>query len=158
MNWRYLYGNVCVLALCMIAGCSRPSDPYDRVGFSGEVTLDGEPLPAGFLYLEPMEKQPTQASAIIQNGSFQVESHAGAVPGRYRVCIVRDDVSDLPDGVDPQTPEGAAIADKLSRAPTLKPLPEMYNVKSQLEANLESNAENSFAFHLKMNPSPPRRK
>lgn len=150
---------VSLLALCSMGmGCGGSPDPYDRVGFSGEVTLDGEPLAAGFLYLEPMERQPTQAYAVIQNGSFNVESVAGAVPGRYRVSIVRDDSSALPDGVDPQTPEGAAISDKLSRSPTTKPLPAVYNVKSRLEADLKYDAENSFAFHLESNPDVSKRK
>jgi len=150
---------ICLLALCgMGMGCAGSRDPYDRVGFSGEVTLDGEPLAAGFLYLEPMERQPTQAYAVIQDGFFKVESIGGAVPGRYRVSIVRDDSSALPEGVDPQTPEGAAISDKLSRTPTAKPLPAIYNVKSRLEANLKSDSENSLAFHLETNPDISKRK
>lgn len=106
----------------------------------------------GFLYLEPLEKQPTQAFAVIEDGTFEVQPSAGAVPGRYRVAIVRDESFELPEGIDQQTPEGSAMADKLSRETATKPLDPSYNVNSKLVAELELDGINEFDFKLKSNP------
>ena len=142
------------LVLLAIIGCNQDADPYPRLGYSGAVTLDGQPMSNGFLYLEPLERQPTQSYTTIQDGQFKVEPSAGAVPGRYRVSIVRDDSTELPPGVDPQTPEGAAIADKLSRTAPSKPVHPLYNVNSKLVAELRVDAINEFEFHLQSNPDP----
>ena len=142
------------LLLLAISGCNQNTDPYPRLGYSGAVTLDGQPMSNGFLYLEPLERQPTQSYTTIQDGQFKVEPSAGAVPGRYRVSIVRDDSTELPPGVDPQTPEGAAIADKLSRTAPSKPVHPLYNVNSKLVAELRVDAINEFEFHLQSNPDP----
>ena len=135
-----------------LAGCGANQDPYPRVAFCGTVYLDGAPFESGFLYLEPLEKQPTQAYAVIQKGKFDVPRASGAVPGRYRVAIVRDDSFQLPEGVDPQTPEGSEIADKLSRENRTTPLHPSYNVRSKLEALIKSDGDNDLNFQLRSNP------
>lgn len=141
--------------LAILSGCgSAVKDPYQRVGYSGTVTLDGEPMENGFLYLEPLEQQPTQSYAVIQDGQFDVIPAAGAVPGKYRVSIVRDDSSELPEGIDQQTPEGSAAADALSRSARKKALHPSYNINSKLVAELENEASNQFDFELKSNPEP----
>ncbi|SFI29744.1 hypothetical protein [Planctomicrobium piriforme] len=143
------------LMTILAAGCGGSAkDPYNRVGYSGVVTLDGNPMKNGFLYLEPLEKQPTQSFASIQDGKFGVDRTGGAVPGKYKVAIVLDEATDLPEGVDPQTPEGAAIADKLSReAAKSKPLDASYNINSKLVAELKPDAPNEFVFDLQSKPA-----
>lgn len=134
-------------------GCGTGSDdPYDRIGFSGTVTLDGIPMKNGVLYLEPLERQPTQSFAVIQDGKFHVDRPAGAVAGRYKVAIVLDDSVELPPGVDPQTPEGSALADKLARQSPAKSLHSSYNSNSKLVAELEPDGLNEFVFDLKSHP------
>ncbi|MES2793356.1 MAG: hypothetical protein V4719_27340 [Planctomycetota bacterium] len=151
-NPRSVIGAALLISMVALGCGSGVDDPYDRVGFSGTVQLDGAPMKSGFLYLEPLEKQPTQSFAVIQDGRFEVERAAGAVPGRYRVAIILDESSELPEGVDPQTPEGAAIADRLSKKPAAKPLHPSYNVSSKLVAELQTDTINEFDFDLKSNP------
>lgn len=142
-----------LMLVASVLGCSRGSDdPYDRIGFSGTVTLDGTPMKNGVLYLEPLEKQPTQSFAVIENGTFHVDRPAGAVAGRYKVAIVLDDSVELPPGVDPQTPEGSALADKLARQSPAKSLHSSYNSNSKLVAELQQDGPNEFVFDLKSNP------
>ena len=152
-SWCLVLIAAAFTVMTLASGCGGgKKDPYPRVGFFGTVSLDGSPLKNGFLYLEPLDRQPTQSYAVINDGLFKVSASAGAVPGRYRVSIVRDDSSQLPDGVDPQTPEGAAIADKLSRETKTKQLHPSYNVQSKLEAELKDDGKNELQFELKSNP------
>jgi hypothetical protein len=156
LMFRTLSATGAIFLLASLSGCGYGvKDPYPRVSYSGTVTLDGSPLKSGFLYLEPLERQPTQSYAVIQDGKFEVTRSAGAVPGRYRVSIVRDESFELPEGIDQQTPEGAAVADSLSKTAPVKPLHPLYNVKSTLSAELAFDSVNHFLFDLKTDPEPP---
>jgi hypothetical protein len=82
-----------VLALVAVtAGCSkRPT----RVPVSGQVLLDGKPLPSGFVRLVPTNARPS-TGRIDREGRFQLTTFAaadGSVPGTHGVSVIAYDES-----------------------------------------------------------------
>ena len=52
---------------------------------SGTVTLKGKPLSDGTISFEPLDGQPTRATAMLTGGGFTIPKPFGLVPGRYMV-------------------------------------------------------------------------
>lgn len=81
-----------------IAGCGDRLHPVH-----GSVTLeDGKPLAKGLILLERSEGgAPITARGTVKaDGSFELSTHKmgdGAYPGKYRVSINPQDMSDVPD-------------------------------------------------------------
>lgn len=76
---------VAVVAVLLVAGCGGNSD---RHAIHGQVTLDGQPLAAGYFSLRPMPgtRGPT-AGAEIRDGQFRIEQAGGPFAGTMRVEI-----------------------------------------------------------------------
>ncbi|MCO6047096.1 carboxypeptidase-like regulatory domain-containing protein [Aeoliella sp. ICT_H6.2] len=71
-----------VLALVAVAGCS------DTVGVSGNVTVDGQPLPYGHIGLQGSGSGGERFGAEISNGKYSIPS---VPPGKYEVTITGED-------------------------------------------------------------------
>lgn len=81
----------CFLAL-YLAGCNRDGvKPLQNlVPVTGSISLEGEPLSHGTIYLVPEEATGQPASGIIDQGRFVVNttvSAPGVVAGNYRIRI-----------------------------------------------------------------------
>lgn len=74
---------LCVLVVAIV-GCGGPK----RVPLHGKVTLNGQPVPQGFLLFMPtQETQGPVGNATIQAGEYRVEKENGVVPGTYKVSV-----------------------------------------------------------------------
>ncbi len=90
---------ICLFGLALLTGCATDDG---RFTLSGNVTVDGEPVPSGDLILEPDAGNKGPASmARIQDGKYSLPSEQGIVGGKYTVTIVAFDgvaVGELVDG------------------------------------------------------------
>ncbi len=77
------------LAIVLAAGCS---DPYaGRLAVSGTVKFKGEPLKAGLIAFEPLDKQDTSSGAQIKDGNYDIPRPQGLKAGKYRLRITSGD-------------------------------------------------------------------
>jgi len=134
---------LCSIALAAIAGCSGGGDKYDRLPFSGTVTLDGKPLASGYVIFMPKSGQPTQSTGMISGGKFEVPKKAGTVAGKYAVAIFSGAESSTGNAAA-GTPE-AELAAKKNKG---ERVPRKYNIDSILIVEIEPGKENIFPFDL----------
>lgn len=125
-------------------GCSSGSpDGLDRKAVYGKVTLDGTPLARGVISFDP-EGGSTGAQpvgGVVTDGSYSIDSAAGPTPGKYKVSI-RSASTETPDdanGPGPSSPRKKPAAD---------PIPERYNAKSTLTAEVQASGSTSADFAL----------
>ncbi len=133
------------LLLALAAGCGSGDGP-NRQAISGIVTLDGRPLEGGAILLEPTSFESgtgTTVGATIRRGEFQVPRDQGPIPGRYLVRIYAS------SGV--QAPPREGQTDK-TRRPMVERLPDVYNTRSELHAEVSARGPNRFRFELQAGP------
>jgi hypothetical protein len=84
----------CVLGLAGVVGCGGSTDGPKRYAVSGSVTFQGQPVPKGFITLEPDSDRgnsgPGGGTEIV-NGKYDTKVAAGVVGGPYKVRIVGTD-------------------------------------------------------------------
>lgn len=134
---------ICSIPPVVSAGCGGGGDKYDRLPFSGTVTLNGQPLASGYVIFVPKSGQPTQSSGVISGGKFDVPRKSGVVAGKYSVAIFSG--ADAPAGAGAAgTPEAEAASKKNAG----ERVPRKYNVDSILMVEIEPGTENAFPFDL----------
>jgi hypothetical protein len=103
---RFIGLSVAMLLCAVIAGCGRSTDGPKRYPLSGTVTYNGQPVPKGFITLEPDAEKGNSGpgGADIVNGKYDTRTTMGIVGGHYRVRITGT------DGV-PVTIEGEELPD-----------------------------------------------
>jgi hypothetical protein len=125
---------------CILAGCGS-GDGLGRQAISGVVNLDGRPLNDGTILLEPETNQSgTAVGATIRRGEFVVPKDRGPVPGSYRVRIYAS--------AGKQDPPARGQTEH-SRRPMAELLPDVYNTRSELRANVNARSGNRFRFELR---------
>jgi hypothetical protein len=145
LTWRFAFSAVLCSAL---VGCGAEKDGRARQPISGAVTVDGQPLKGGYLVFEPQGGQTTQSGGMIVEGKFDVPEQHGPEPGTYSVAIFAEGAPPTTTTAQPGTPEyEAAIAKAKSSQMTI---PEKYNVKTELTAEVTSGTANVFNFDLKL--------
>jgi len=116
----------------MIVGCeaSKPSTSPVK----GNVTLDGKPLPEGEIYFI----LPGQVPSIfpIKDGRFEGEAKQGT--HRVEICAYR-----------PRTDKDQLLDPSMTPPPE-NYLPEKYNTKSELTAQVEPAESKPFTFELQL--------
>ena len=128
-------------ALLSLAGCGGDSDELPRQAVSGRVTLDGKPLAAGRITLQPpggAEGMP--AGAEIIDGSYDIPRDEGPTPGTYAVRITSP--AGAPE-VDPNAMPGEPP--RVAK----EPIPPKYNAKTTLNAAISAEGPNTFDYELK---------
>lgn len=131
---RFFQG-LLIFGVVGLVGCGGPSDAPTRVPVSGEVTFDGEPIAQGDIIFRPEMEGGVTDAAKIKDGKYEME----VVPGKYRVEIraLRE--------VGP-----AKTLDSGEAGPNLEPyIPENYNDKSDLSAEVKESGNDPFNFTLK---------
>ena len=128
-----------------VVGCGAGGASGSREPISGTVTVDGQPLDRGYLVFEPKSGQPTQSGGMISAGTFSVPAEKGADPGTYSVAIFAE-AKPPATTAEPGTPEyeqamAASQGDQIA-------IPEKYNVKTELTAEVKAGGENTFTFDL----------
>lgn len=144
MPWRHAYIGIGLSLFTAAAGCGGgATDSLPRHAASGNVLLDKKPLSSGSIAFDPVDPgKPNAVSvgATIRDGSYSVPQSEGLTPGSYRVSIN-------------STAEIAAVS--LTEAPGAPPkarpkdlVPEKYNAKSTLKAEVKADESNRFDFEL----------
>ncbi len=141
-RWRFrgMRATALVLLVWTSAGCSA-GDGLNRQAISGAVTCDGHPLSTGAILFEPAtDGSGTAVGSTIRHGSFAVPRHDGPVPGRYRVRIYASSGT--------QAPPTEGHSDRTPR-PMVELLPETYNTRTELVAEVIVRRANHFRFDLR---------
>lgn len=126
---KFVFCALVLASLFALAGCSPPPQ------ISGTVTLDGQPLPEGYIAFVPDGTGPhasgTGSGANIVNGSYLLR----APQGKYLVEITASKLLPLPPGqkgMDGATEEVRQY------------LPDRYNSKTELKQEITATAKIDF--------------
>ena len=127
-----------VAVVCLV-GCG-PGNPQGRVAISGTVTFEGQPLDQGSIEFTALEADSgIRSGAVIQNGSFSIETQKGLPPGKYRVRIysaAADPMAEVPEM--PGESEGAPQ----------ERIPPEWNTKSSQEITVTDGGRNEYEFNI----------
>jgi hypothetical protein len=135
------YGLFSAALTMTLGGCSEKSDGLPRLAVSGTVTLDGQPLPKGLIQFLPSSQQEVMSGgAVIEGGNYSIARNEGLLPGKYRVEITSSAGSEPPPPGEPPGPARVTAKDVI---------PEQYNLKSTLTAEVKAGGTNTFEFPLK---------
>src|SRR5262245_48439516 len=127
-NLSRLCGLTAGLLLC--AGCSSEPRSY-RV--TGTVTFEGQPLPQGDIHFIATDGRWGAEAGKIKAGRYELMAKAG--PKRVEITASRA----LPGGA--RGAGGEVIPEEY--------IPDEYNAKSELTAEVTANGKNEFDFRLK---------
>lgn len=132
------------LTVCL-AGCggAEVDKRGHRVGVSGEVTLDGQPLSnARIVFITDKGAGAVKASGLIEDGIYSIDAGQGPLAGSARVEIT-------PELMELEVFEAAKDGDRHQKVETRSVvIPGKYNRQSQLTAQLSSDRENVFRYDL----------
>jgi hypothetical protein len=127
------------LALALLAagptGCSTKKPDYPQASVSGEVTLDGEPLPDGKIIFTTVRLGLNDVVPI-RNGQFS----SRVALGERQVMITATKMMDPP-------PTGMPGVIETEKVPT-ETLPARYNAETTLTATVSADGPNEFMFEL----------
>ncbi|MEZ6057268.1 MAG: hypothetical protein R3C01_11245 [Planctomycetaceae bacterium] len=122
-----------IVMMSLIVGCGggAPDDAPDRFTVTGTVQLDGAPLAKGSILFLPEGGTGRPDGAEIVDGKYELK----CTPGAKRVEI---------------TAQKEIPAKEAGGMPTYETLvPEKYNTKSELKADVKSSDDNVVPFDLK---------
>lgn len=147
LNRRRMLAVATLLMASAAFGCTggpRADGDLVRVAVSGEVTLDGKPLPEGKIEFAPVGTAPADiAVADIEDGRFSIVRSVGPSPGKYKVKISSRKSQKIAAG---QEPGGAPN----KREP--EKIPKKYNTKSELEIHIPPEGPVTLNFPLEGKP------
>ena len=134
---------LCVLVTC--CGCGDgAADQLPRNAVSGSITLDGKPLESGMISFDPdsaEQAQPVSGGCLVRGGGYSLARVDGLTPGTYRVSIRSGgDGAALAEGEAPGAPPRKGTGDRI---------PDRYNAKSTLKAEVKGGGSARFDFELK---------
>lgn len=133
---KWVFSCAVALAVLCLTGCE---DTGGKVGISGAVTLQGQPLDKGTIdFFEPEAMQRT-AGAPIENGKYSLPAMKGLLPGKYRVKISAIEAFDI-------SPAEYAAGKKAP--PPKERIPAKYNVQSQEFIEVQKAGKNQFDFPI----------
>ncbi len=138
---RYLIPLVALAGL--FVGCSDPHG--GRVEVSGTVKLKGKPISDGTISFEPLDGQPTRATAMLTGGGFTIPKPFGLVPGRYMVRVSAGDGKTAVNPVDPDNPPGPTGGTNII---SKELVPADWNVDSKQEREVVKPGPNRFEFEI----------
>lgn len=127
------------LLASLLVGCGSSDG---RVGITGEVSLDGEPIKSGSIRLTLVEGEKKESTgAMIHDGSYSIPVEKGLLPGKYHVVLSAADAEAAP----------VTLRDSSGR-PTVAVSPELippeYNVNSDKNIDVTADGENHFVFSI----------
>jgi hypothetical protein len=128
---RVLRQGALVLAMLFLAGCGGTS----TVPITGSVTLNGEPIPEGYIAFVPQGPGPGAGSAIV-NGKYSLV----VPPGKNRVQVTASKKMPLPRGQVGMYGEKEEVRQYI---------PGRYNSETTLEATVSAPATMDFKLESK---------
>jgi len=130
------------LALGLFVWCATGcSDSDGRTEVTGTVTLKGNPIKDGTISFEPLENQPTRATATVAAGAFSVPKSSGLMPGRYLVRVSAGDGKTAVNPVSPDQPPGPGGGTNII---SKELVPSDWNVNSKQERTVSKDGPNRF--------------
>lgn len=135
------------LALIALAAGCGPADPYARVRVSGQVVVDGKPLEQGEIGFVPTRDGPS-AHGPVAAGRYDIARADGPAAGPYRVEVrsIRPTGRTVPDRDNP----GQTMPE------TRDAIPDRFNLRSELKAEVQPGADQSFDFTIDTTTAPRR--
>ena len=127
---RLAIGLVAALTAGVMAGCSKPIRP-GFAAVTGEVAFDGTAIPVGYIQFEPQDKKLSPESAPITAGRYSGIVRIG--PSWVRITASRPSKKISPDS-------GQLLDEPY--------IPERYNMKTELSAEIAAEHTNTFDFRL----------
>jgi hypothetical protein len=124
-----------------VAGCAGgQSDGLPREPVSGNVTLDGAPMPTGSITFVPIGFEGPPVGAEIKDGAYSIPRQDGPIPGPHTVGVYASKPTGrkYPDPDDP-----TVMIDEMFEI-----IPPKYNLKSELKAEIKKGESNSFDYTL----------
>jgi hypothetical protein len=125
------------------AGCSKKGD--GRVEVTGSVKLKGTPIKEGTISFEPLEGQATGATAMINDGSYNVPRESGLLPGKYLIRVSAGDGKTPVNLVDPDHPPGPTGSTNIVSKDLI---PADWNVDSKQERTVSKDSPNRIEFEI----------
>lgn len=137
------------LALSVI-GCGGGGEPgLKRAAVEGTITLDGHKLAVGVVKFIPATTGKNVGPAVlatVKDGAFQLPRSDGPVVGKHRVEI--ESTGHYGFEIDDETAYAKAFQEKKGQPLPPNPVPQIYNTKSTLTAEVKADRENKFEFPL----------
>lgn len=133
----------CLTVVLVLTGCSDQNG--GRVKVDGTVKLKGERLKDGTVSFEPLDGQPSRATAVISAGEYSIPRANGLVPGKYLIRISAGDGKTAVNPVDPSQPPGPGGG---SNVISKELVPADWNVKSNQERTVVGDGSNRFEFDI----------
>lgn len=100
-RWLVFMAALLAVSGLSVTGCGDSAN-FDVAPVSGQVTMDGKPLPKAIVTFMPTEggaDRPASVGATDSQGRFTLRTstgHMGAIPGMHKVMIVA--ASEVPEG------------------------------------------------------------
>jgi len=126
-----------------VVGCTDKSG--GRVEVAGTVKLGAQPLKDGTISFEPLEGQPTRATATITNGAYSIPKDKGLQPGKYLIRVSAGDGRTAVNPVSPDQPPGPV---KGTNIVSKDLVPAAWNVDSKQECSVTKDSPNKFDFDI----------
>jgi hypothetical protein len=133
---RYISYVVLSLGIVTLAGCGGVDDAPATVAVEGEVTFDGKPLPTGEIIFRPAEGNGRADAASIKDGQYSLECTLG---GKAVTITALREVA----GVVVQELETGESGGEVEQY-----IPETYNDRTTLTADVTESGDNTFNFPL----------
>lgn len=132
-----------VLIGLSLAGCSKKGD--GRVEVEGTVKLKGEPIKEGSISFEPLDGQETGATAMINDGSYNIPREGGLLPGKYLIRVSAGDGKTPVNLVDPDNPPGPSGSTNIVSKDLI---PADWNVNSKQARTVSKDSPNRIEFEI----------
>jgi hypothetical protein len=133
-----------IAASALVTGCGGAEDGLPRQRVGGTVKWKGEPLKRGRIQLQPIGTGGSAGGAGIVDGRYAIPQAEGLVPGKYQVLIYG-----MTDAAQPAPAQPALPGETPPPSKAVKdPIPEQYNSKSQLTAEVTKDGANQFDYDL----------
>lgn len=135
-------GGLGMAVLLSLSGCGRESGPL-KVAVSGEVTLDGKPVPQGQIVLSDAAGVAQSFGGEIRDGEYSVRTTLGKKKVSISSMQVVSGKQSKYGGIqgDPVSAENPADVYE-------EVIPPKYNAKTELTAEVSEKGPNEFSFTL----------
>lgn len=121
--------------LCLgLLGCGGAANGPQEYSVSGKVNFNGQPVETGRILFREVEGDQRAFSGEIKNGSYQLT----AEPGKMRVEILAS--RPVPGKFDNSNGTPEPVGEMY--------IPEQYNTKSELTAEVTGSGKNTISFDL----------
>ncbi len=145
---RRMVGLTLLFTASLTCGCGKVDGPQ-RAAVQGSVLLNGLPMPAGVIRFIPQGTTAgPKVTATIEVGHFELPAWNGPLVGEHRVEIeLRNDGGIAPD--DEQAMQRLQSLPRNQRPKIkLERIPERYNRRSELVAQISPTATNELNYEL----------